>query len=87
MMIKKKLYHMTSLLFSGKNRMTTRVITLWCVRVTSLTTSMSAVRFLIAKMLSLNATNPHFKGSSDKEDLTRVVISYEIYENCLRLVP
>ena len=30
-----------------KNRMTTRVITLWRVRVTSLTTSVSAMRFLI----------------------------------------
>ena len=38
-----------------KNRMTTRVITLWRVYITSLTTSVSAMRSLIEK-------NIHFEG-------------------------
>ena len=38
-----------------KNRMTTRKITLWCIYVTSLTTSVSTMRFLIE-------INVHFEG-------------------------
>ena len=84
-------YHMTSLLriqwitSCHKNRMTTRVITLWRVHVTSLTTSMSTVRFLVETKFILNATKSRFKGSCDKQNLTLVVISYEIYEKRRRL--
>ena len=45
-----------------KNRMTTRVITLWRVDVTSLITSVSAMRFLAEIMLILWAILSHFKG-------------------------
>ena len=60
--------------------MTTRVITLWQGDVTSLTTSMSTMRFLIEIMFSLKAIKSHFSMSYDKPNLTLVVISYEIYE-------
>ena len=61
--------------------MTTRVITLWRVDVTSLTTSVLTMRLLIEIFLSiLKAIKFNFKGSYDKQDLTFVVISYEIYE-------
>ena len=45
-----------------KNRMTTRVITLWRVHVTSLTMSMSAMHFLIEIMFILKAIKSHLKG-------------------------
>ena len=63
-----------------KNRMTTCVITLWRVDVTSMTTSLSAMRFLLEILPNLKAIKSHFKGSYDKQNLTRVVISNEIYE-------
>ena len=69
-----------------KNRMTTRVITLLRVSVTSLTTSMSTMRFLSEIMFVLKAIKSHFKGSYNKQNLTLVVISYEIYETRRRLV-
>ena len=47
-----------------RNRMTTRVITLWRVSVTSLTTSMSTRRFIIEN-------NVHFEGN--KNQLQRVI--------------
>ena len=53
-----------------KNHMTARVITLGRVHVTSLTKSVSTVRFLIEIMSIL-------KGHMIKKSLTRVVISYE----------
>ena len=62
-----------------KNRMTTRVITLWRERVTSLTRSVSTMRFLIEIMFILKAMKSHFKGSHNKQNLTLMVISYEIY--------
>ena len=43
-----------------KNRMTTRVITLWLVYVTSLTTSVSTMRFHIEPMFILKAIKSHF---------------------------
>ena len=49
-----------------KNHMATRVITLLSVRVTSLTTSMSTMRFVVEIMLLSKAVKPHFKGSYDK---------------------
>ena len=36
--------------------------------------------FLIEIMIILNAIKSHFKGSFDKQNLTLMVISYEIYE-------
>ena len=60
-----------------KNRMKIHVITLWRVYVTSLTTSMSAKRFLTEIMLIFKEIKSHFKGSDDKQNLTLVVISYD----------
>ena len=77
--------HMTThvmALFSGcghKNHMITRVIT-------SLTTSVSTMRFLVEIMLTLKAIKSHLKRSYDEQNLTRVVISDEIYETRQRLV-
>ena len=65
--------------------MTTRVITLWRVHVTSLT-SVSTMPFHIELMFILKALKSRFKGSYDKQNLTLVVISYEIYETHRRLV-
>ena len=62
--------------------MTTRVITLWCIYVMSLTMSLSAMGFLIEILFILKAIKSHFKRSYDKQNLTLVVISYEIYEIC-----
>ena len=59
--------------------MITRVMTLWSVHVTSLTTFVSTRHFLIEIMFILKAIKSHFKGSYDKQDLTLVVILYEIY--------
>ena len=42
--------------------------------------------FLIEIMIILKAIKSHLKGSYDKQNLTRVVISYEIYETRRRLV-
>ena len=69
-----------------KNRMTIRVITLWCEDVTSLTTSVSTMRFLLEVLPILKAIKSHFKGSYDKQNLTLVAISYEIYETRRMLV-
>ena len=44
-----------------KNRMTTRVTTLWRVNVTSLTTSVSAMRFLFEIVFILKAIKFHSK--------------------------
>ena len=63
-----------------KNRMPTRVITLWHVYVTPLTTSVSAMRFHIELMIILKVIKSRFQGSYDNKNLTLVVISYEIYK-------
>ena len=63
-----------------KNRMTT------CVHVTSLTTSVSIMCFLIEIIFILKAIKAHLSGSYDKQNLTLVVISYKIYETRRRLV-
>ena len=57
---------MASLLFSHKNRMATRVITLWRVDITSLTTSVSTMRFLLEVLPNSKAIKSHFKGSFHK---------------------
>ena len=69
-----------------KNHMTTRVITLWRVDVTSLTASVSTMRFLLEVLPILKAIKSHFMGSCDKQNPTLVIISYEIYETRRRLV-
>ena len=51
-----------------------RVLVLWRVHVTSLTTYMSAMRFLIEIIFILKVIKSHFKGSYDKQNLTLVVI-------------
>ena len=64
-----------------KNHMTAHEITLWRVHVTSLTTALSTMCF--------HSNNVHFKGykmSYDKQNLTLMVISYEIYEIRRRFV-
>ena len=66
--------------------MTTRVITLWRTYVTSLTTFVSAMQFLIEIIFNLKAIKSHFEGSYDKKNLTLVVIPDEIYETRRRLV-
>ena len=60
--------------------MTARVITLWRIDVTSLTTSMSTVGSLNEIMFILKGIKSQFNRSYDKQNLTLVVISYEIYE-------
>ena len=70
----------------NKNHMTTRVITLWRVDVTSLTTSVSIMRFLLEILSSLKALKSNFKGSNNKQNLTLMVILYEIYQTRRRLV-
>ena len=70
---------------SHKNRMTTRVITVWRVHVTSLTMSLSTMRFLNEIMFILKAIF-HSKVSYDEQNPTPMVISYEIYDTCQKLV-
>ena len=62
------------------------VITLWRDNVRSLTTSVSTMRFLLELLPISKAIKSSFKGSYDKQNLTIVVISYEIYETRQRLV-
>ena len=50
-----------------KNRMTTRVITLWRADVMSLTTSVSTMRLLFATVHFEGDKKSHFKGSYDKQ--------------------
>ena len=66
--------------------MITGVITLWRVVVTSLTTYVSVMRFLLEILSILKAIKSNFKKSYDKQNLTLVVILYEIYETRRRLV-
>ena len=60
----KYIYHVTSLWITSchKNRMTTRVITLWRKGVTSLTSFVSTMHFLIEIMLLLKAIKSFLKG-------------------------
>ena len=69
-----------------KNLMTTRVITLRRVYIKSLTPSVSTMGFLHEIMFILKAIKIHFKRSYDKQNLTLVVVSHEIYETRRRLV-
>ena len=76
---------MTSLLFSGKrrykNRMTTRVITLWRVHVMSLTTSVSTMRFLLEILSILKAINPILKGHM----INRILHSWSFHMKFIKL--
>ena len=72
---------MTSLLLASlwitpchKNRMTTRVITLWRVCITSLTTFVSIICFPIELMLIFMILKSRFKRLYNKQNLTLVVI-------------
>ena len=68
-----------------KNRMTTRYNTLVHRRNVIDNVHVNN-EFLIEIMIILKAIKSHFKGSYDKKNLTLVIISYEIYKSCLRLV-
>ena len=69
--------------------MTTRVhvheITVCRVHVSSSTTPCQQ-SILIETMFILNAIKSRFEGLRDKQNLTLVVILYEIYEFCRRIV-
>ena len=67
--------------------MTTGVITYWLPHVTSLTTPVSTMGFLIEVIFILKVIKSHLKRMYDKLNLTLVVISCEIYETCQRLIP
>ena len=69
-----------------KNPMTTRVITLFRVHVTSLMTAVSTIHFVIEITFILKTIKSHFKGSYDNQNLTLVVILYDIYETRRRHV-
>ena len=69
-----------------KNRMKTCVITLRCVHIKSLTMSVSLIYFLLEIVFILKGIKSQFNGSYDKQNLTLVVISYEIYETRPMLV-
>ena len=60
--------------------MTLCIITLWHIDVMSLTMSMSTMHFLLkySLLIILKVIISHFKGSYDKQNLTRVVISYKM---------
>ena len=62
-----------------KNRINTRVITLWRVQVTPLRTSMSGKRRLIGKMIILKAIKSKLKGSYDKQNLS---LNMFYFQNC-----
>ena len=71
-----------------KNHMSTHVITLWHVHITSLKMSVSAMQSLIEihVIFTLKVIKSHFKGSYDKQNLTHMAISFEIYGTSQRLV-
>ena len=60
-----------------KNRMITRVITLRCVDVTSLTTSVSKMRFLLEILSILNVIKSHFEGSFDTFDKIKHILLHQ----------
>ena len=64
-----------------KNHMTTRVITLWRVDVTSLTTSMSTMCFLLEIVPILKAIKSHFKGSM----INRILYEWSFHMKFMKL--
>ena len=81
-MVNTYIFYHTMLMFLSchKNRMTRRVIALWCMHVMSLTMSVSAVCFLIEIMLTLAVIKAHFQELYDKQNHTFMVTSYKIYD-------
>ena len=76
-----RIYHMTLLLFSGQrhvinNVMTTRYITL--TEGTSNVMTMSVTTMQIFMEINFEVDELEFKRSCDKQNLTPVIISYEI---------
>ena len=69
-----------------KNRMTTRYIALGYWRAQRHDAVRDNVMFSFEIISSFKAIKPHLKQSYDKQNLTLVVISYEIYETRRRLV-
>ena len=69
-----------------KNYVTTCVKPLWPVHIMLLTTSVSTMRYFDEIMIIVTAMKYHMKKADDKQNLTLVVIFYEIYETCQRLV-
>ena len=66
-----------------KNRIATQVIELWRIFVRSLT---DKVHVNNAFLIEIIGDKSLFKGSYDKQNLTLVVISYEVYETRQGLV-
>ena len=64
-----------------KNCMTTRIITLWRVHVTSLTTSASVIRFLIQIMFILKAIKSHL----ERHTINRILHSWSFYMKFMKL--
>ena len=60
--------------------MTTREVTLWRADVTSLTKSVSTIHSFLEISFIMKAIKFNSKVSYDKQNLTYVVILYEIYE-------
>ena len=59
--------------------MTTRALTLSVGTSNVMTTSVTTMHFSLKKMSTLKAIKSHFERSYDKQNITLVVISYEIY--------
>ena len=69
-----------------KNRMATRVTTLWPQYVTSLTTSVSTMRLLIEIMLNLGAIKSNFKGSKIKGlKINRILHEWSFHMKFMKL--
>ena len=64
-----------------KNRLTTGVIILSCVYLTSLTTSVSTMRFVIEIMLIFKAIKSHFKGHV----INRILHSWSFHMKFMKL--
>ena len=64
-----------------KSRMTTCVLTLWRVHVTSLTTSVSTMRFHIELIFILMAIKSRFKGNM----INRILHSWSFHIKCMKL--
>ena len=65
--------------------MTARVLTLSAGKSNVMTTSVTTMYFSLKKMFTLKAIKGHFERSYDKQNITLVVISYEIYHITTRV--
>ena len=68
------------------NVMTTHVLTLSAGTSNVMMKSVTTMHFSLKKMSNLKAIKSHFERSYDKQNITLMVISYEIYQTCQRLV-